>query len=60
MRKWKVEIWMEDAPPEGEDKYLPQKDIIIAMEKAKEAIEKQWDGLKVRDFDVYIDKEIEQ
>lgn len=57
MRKWKAELWMEDTPPEGEDEYLPQKDIIIAMEMAKEAIEKQWDGLKVIDFDVYIDKE---
>ena len=61
MRKWKAEIWMEDTPPRaaihGEDTHLTEEEINIAMEAAKAAIEKKWDGLKVIDFDVYIDKE---
>lgn len=59
MRKWKAEIWVEDTPPAedvGDNRYLTQKEITTAMEKAKEAIEKEWDGLKVKDFDVYVDK----
>ena len=62
MKKWKAEIWMEDAPPAVEtgQVHLTQKEINIAMEMAKAAIEKEWEGLKVTDFDVYIDKEIEQ
>ena len=63
MRKWKAEIWIDDTPPEedvGDNRYLTQKEINIAMEKAKVAIEKEWGGLKVIDFDVYIDKEAEQ
>lgn len=52
---------MEDTPPAGVDEHLPQSDIIIAIEKAKEAIEEQWDdGLIVTNYDVYIDKETEQ
>ena len=61
MRKWKAEIWMNDTPPRaaipGEDTHLTQEEINIAMEAAKGAIEKEWDGLKVTDFNVYIDKE---
>ena len=61
MRKWKAEIWMNDRPPRvaipGEDTHLTEAEINIAMEAAKAAIEKEWDGLKVVDFDAYIDKE---
>ena len=60
MKKWKAEIWMEDTSPEGEDEYLSRAEIEFAIEKAKAAIEKEWDGLKVADYDVYIDKETEQ
>lgn len=58
MRKWEAIIWMEDTPPEGEDEHLQKSDVITAIEKAKAAIEKEWDGLKVTDFDVYVDYEI--
>ena len=60
MTKWKAEIWMEDTPPEeevGDNRYLTQKELNIAMEMAKAAIEGEWEGLEVIDFDVYIDKE---
>ena len=65
MKKWKVELWIEDTPPEEDiilkdGGHLAQKDINIAMEKAKAAIEEEWNGLKVTDFDVYIDKETKQ
>jgi len=65
MRKWKAEIWMDDTPPEEDitlkdGGHLAQKEINIAMEKAKATIEKEWDGLKVTNYDVYIDKETEQ
>ena len=64
MRKWKAEIWMEDSPPRaaipGEDTHLTQAEINIAMEKAKAAIEEEWDGLKVTNYDVYIDKGVDQ
>ena len=63
MRKWKAEIWMEDTPPEEnfiQDEHLTQREINTAMEKAKAAIEKEWDGLKVIDFDAYVDTEAEQ
>ena len=64
MKKWKAEIWMEDTPPEGEstqgkEEHLTKREIHIAIEKAKAAIEKEWEGLKVTDFDVYVDKEDE-
>jgi len=60
MQKWKAEIWMEDTPPEGGFTHLQKSGVVSAIEKAKVAIEKEWKGLKVTDFDVYIDKEIEQ
>ena len=65
MRKWKAIIWMEDTPPEGEsiqgkDEHLTEREINIAMEKAKAAIEIEYEGLKVADFHVCIDKEKEQ
>ena len=60
MKKWKAEIWIADAPPRavipGEDTHLTQKEINIAMEAAKAAIEKEYDGLKVLDYDVSVDK----
>ena len=64
MRKWKAEIWMDDTPPRvaipGEDTHLTHKEITVAMKAAKAAIEKEWDGLKVIDFDAYVDTEAEQ
>ena len=59
MRKWKAEIWMEDTL-QDEDGLLSQDEISRAMEKAKEAIEHVWAGLKVTCLDVHIDKETEQ
>ena len=56
VKKWKAEIWMEDNVGEGIEP-LTQRQIDIAMESAKRAIETEWDDLKVIDFDIYIDKE---
>lgn len=64
MRKWKAEIWMEDTPSEEdiglkEQGHLSKAEIQLAIEQAKAAIEKEWDGLKVTNYGVYIDKEAE-
>ena len=65
MRKWKVELWMEDTPSEEdiglkEQGHLAKAEIQLAIEQAKVTIEKEWNGLKVTDYDVYIDKEPDQ
>ena len=59
-KSWKVEMWLEDIPPAKEENgqdslHLTADEINFAVEKAKEAIEMAWSGLKVTD--IYTEEE---
>jgi hypothetical protein len=59
VKHWKAEFWLKDTADE-DGLFFDKDDVRVVLEKARRAINAEYEGFVVEDYDFWEDKEEEQ